>query len=180
MSILETDVLVFTRHASLTRDDYEITAEDGTVLGSVTNRGHVLSRMFLGNREFTIEDAAGNTVVSVADIVDIGFDTYEIAGPDGELATVRKRFAFTISAWVEVGDTKLELDGSLFSWEFEIRKSDELIASVSKSWTGIGNESFGVRSYAVRFSTSDTELRRVVLGTLVAIDCMRKKRNRPS
>ncbi|MCZ9309568.1 LURP-one-related/scramblase family protein [Corynebacterium uberis] len=185
--LLRTDELILQQVSAMASNNFEITDSSETVVGTVVTEGSALGRAFLGARELTICDDTGATVVHISDTPNFLHDTYELSDAAGApLAHLDRRYAFFsdgLNASLADGTT-LTLSGKVFSFDFTVTRGDDThppIATISRQWAGLGRGLLGHSRYALSFDPHTlAKLRAAVLGTVVALDLLRAKKNNNS
>jgi uncharacterized protein YxjI len=160
-------------------NDFAITDPAGTAVGHIHTGGDGASRFFLGSRELDVYDADGSALLHVSDPVDFLQDTFELSHPDGRpLAHAVKRFTLLRTA-VDVdvvGGPRLELQGDLLGYDFQILAGDTVAATVSRQWAGISKALLGHSRYVVGIrSDAPRDIRAAVIGSCLILDLIRAK-----
>lgn len=184
MGLIDAQTLVIDQIASLTREDFAI-HENGEQVGWIHTGGDAFSRFFTGAREFTVTEMDGTPVLELTDEWSFGRDTYQLRdGGGATLGTIRREISFLkkrVSFLPADGAAPVEVEGSAFSYEYAIYVTGEQVAEVSRGYQGIAGALFGADRYAVTFGPGvDPRLRQIIIGTVVAIDVMRRKDSRRS
>lgn len=176
---MDAQQLVIDQVTSVFRNDFDV-YENNEVVGHITTEGGLASRLFAGNREFTVTEFDGTPVLRLMDVLNLGRDTYEIAdGTGAYLGTIRREITFLrkrITFIPADGGLPLEVHGSFWDYDYTIEVNREPMASISQQWGGLGQALMGRKQYLASFThTSDPRLRQVILGVVVAIDLMKAK-----
>ncbi len=177
-SLLTSNTLVVQQTRSFMSNDFEMQSQDGGVLGRVLTTGSTAGRLLKGNRTFDLVDDRGNLLIKIVDPFDFGLDRYELQNPDGSVfAHVQKQFSFMRKRLtIELPGLTLELEGSLFEYDFNITVNGHVAARVAREWGGLVAGLRGKSRYGVNFDPSAPEpVRLAILGGLVALDLIRAK-----
>lgn len=177
-SLLTSNTLVVQQTRSFMSNDFEMQSQDGRVLGRVLTTGSTAGRLLKGNRTFDLVDDRGNLIIKIVDPFDFGLDRYELQNPDGSVfAHVQKQFSFMRKRLtIELPGLTLELEGSLFEYDFNITVNGHVAARVAREWGGLVAGLRGKSRYGVNFDPSAPEpVRLAILGGLVALDLIRAK-----
>lgn len=177
-SLLTSNTLVVQQTRSFMSNDFEMQSQDGRVLGRVLTTGSTAGRLLKGNRTFDLVDGNGNLLLKIVDPFDFGLDRYELLNPDGSLfAHVQKQFSFMRKRLtIELPGLTLELEGSLFEYDFNITVNGHVAARVAREWGGLVAGLRGKSRYGVNFDPGAPEpVRLAMLGGLVALDLIRAK-----
>ncbi|WHS51234.1 phospholipid scramblase-related protein [Rothia sp. SD9660Na] len=177
-SLLTSNTLVVQQTRSFMSNDFEMQSQDGRVLGRVLTTGSTAGRLLKGNRTFDLVDDRGNLLIKIVDPFDFGLDRYELQNPDGSVfAHVQKQFSFMRKRLtIELPGLTLELEGSLFEYDFNITVNGHVAARVAREWGGLVAGLRGKSRYGVNFDPSAPEpVRLAILGGLVALDLIRAK-----
>lgn len=179
---MDAQQLVIDQVTSVFRNDFDV-YENNEVVGHITTEGGLASRLFAGNREFTVTEFDGTPVLRLMDVLNLGRDTYEIAdGTGAYLGTIRREITFLrkrITFIPADGGLPLEVHGSFWDYDYSIEVNREEMATISQRWAGLARALMGGQRYAVTFAhTSDPRLRQVILGVVIAIDLMKAKDRR--
>lgn len=183
MTILSHDVLVMDQVTSFMSNDFAIHDQLGHPVGTIHTEGGALSRMVMGSRQLTIHEATGAPLLTVDDVPNFGFDTFDLLGSNGQrFAEVRKNFTlFTKHLSVVLANETLELRGSFWEREFTVESSAGEVARVSRNWPGIGAALLGKERYVLGFAPgSPSDQRAATLGAVIALDLIREKERRAS
>ncbi|MDY3048226.1 MAG: hypothetical protein SOR40_00385 [Rothia sp. (in: high G+C Gram-positive bacteria)] len=177
-ALLTENTLIVQQTRSLMSNDFSLYRSDGQLLGQVLTTGSMAGRFLAGNRSFDLVDQQGNLLIKIYDPFDFGLDRYEIHNPDGSLfAQVQKQFSFMHKRLlIQMPGLSLDLEGSLFEYDFAIRTKGHLAAQVSRQWGGLIAGLRGKSRYQVSFDPVAPEpVRLAILGGLVALDLIRAK-----
>lgn len=178
MSLLDRDVLVIDQVTSFLRNDFQILDPQGQPVGQILTQGSGLARAFLGNRQLTVAEPDGTTLMTVDDVPNFGRDTFDLLGPDGtRFAEVVKQFTlFSKHLTVQTDAGQLELQGSFWEREFTVDGDGGQAAQVTRSYPGIGAAFLGKERYVLAFSPDlPATLRAGTLGAVIALDLIRQK-----
>ena len=186
--LLQQDVLVVDQVTSFMSNDFAIYDRAGQVVGQIRTEGGLGSRMLIGSRQFTVFDTDGQPVLQIYDSPNFGLDKFELADGAGQpIGRVVKQFSFfSKRLTLEVaGGQYLDLKGDWFDFSFEITGPEGVVATVSRSWPGVAGGLLGRSRFVVAFNRSATpQVRRAVLGAVVAVDLIRatatRGRSRPA
>ncbi|WP_245625763.1 phospholipid scramblase-related protein [Corynebacterium lowii] len=92
---------------------------------------------------------------------------------------LRKRFSFfrnKVDMHLADG-RKVELNGSLWDYDFRFELEGMTLAAVTRTWGGLGRALMGHSRYHLQFTPGlGEELHAAVLGGVVALDLIREKR----
>lgn len=177
-SLLTSNTLVVQQTRSFMSNDFEMQSQDGRVLGRVLTTGSTAGRLLKGSRTFDLVDDRGNLLIKIVDPFDFGLDRYELQNPDGSVfAHVQKQFSFMRKRLtIELPGLTLELEGSLFEYDFNITVNGHVAARVAREWGGLVAGLRGKSRYGVNFDPGAPEpVRLAILGGLVALDLIRAK-----
>lgn len=176
------DALVMQQVSSFMANDFQICDTAGVEVGRFAGTDSAGARFFKGPRQFALYDNDARVLLTLDDVPNFGFDTFELSAPDGRpLATIRSRFSlFRTRVSVEVSDGwELELSGNLMDYNFEIVAGGRPTATVSRQWAGMGKAFLGHSQYLLSFDpTTTAQGRLVVIGAVLALDLLRMKRQR--
>lgn len=181
MTIFESDVLVIQQTKNLMKNDFAILNGEGVQVAHVETGGSALGRMFAGSRQLTVFDGPDNPVLQVKDTMSVGRDRMEIMdGQGNQIATLVKRITFfKTKVTVDFQGEEIDMDGNLWDFEFQISARGQVIATVSRSWSGLGNALIGKSTYAVRLApTLSPGHRLMTVGAVLALDLIREKQSR--
>ncbi len=181
MTIFEPNVLVFQQIKNLMKNDFAILDDQGTQIAHVETGGSALGRLFAGSRQLTVFDGPNNPVLQVKDNMSVGRDRMEILDGQGQhIANLVKRITlFKTRIAVEFQGEEIELLGNLWDFEFQISARSAVIASVSRSWSGLGNALLGKSTYSVQLAPNLSVGHRLMcIGSVLALDLIREKQNR--
>lgn len=181
MSSLMNDVLVFQQTKNLVKNDFAIMDEHGQQVGHVETGGSTLGRLFKGSRELTVFDGPENPVFRVKDTMTFGRDRMEILdATGGPLASLVKRFTvFKTRISLDLQGEEIELDGSIWGFEFQMKGPGGVMGSVSREWSGVGNAFMGKSTYSLRLAQNlTTPQRYALIGAVLALDLIREKESR--
>lgn len=176
--LLTSPALVFQQTSSMLSNDFSIEDGAGNLLARVVTTGGVGARLLRGSRTFDLVDDRGTLLLHIKDPFDLGLDRYELIYPDGSLlAHVRKQFSLVRKRLsIEMPGLTLEVAGSLFEYDFDIRAGQTLAAQVSRQWGGVMAGLRGRSRYGVSFDPGAPEtVRLAMIGALIALDLMRAK-----
>jgi uncharacterized protein YxjI len=140
-------------------EDSDITDEQGRTVYQVDGKVFSLRNLLI------VRDAQGNEAARVQRKLMAFRPTYEISSNGEEMAEVRKKFftpfhdEFTIDV---PGPDDLEMVGNVFAHEYEIRRGDQTVATVSKRWISL-TETYGV-------DVAPGEDDRLILACVLALD----------
>ena len=181
MTIFESDVLVIQQTKNLMKNDFAILNGEGVQVAYVETGGSALGRMFAGSRQLTVFDGPDNPVLQVKDTMSVGRDRMEIMdGQGNQIATLVKRITFfKTKVTVDFQGEEIDLDGNLWDFEFQISARGQVIATVSRSWSGLGNALIGMSTYSVRLAPNLSPGHRLMtVGAVLALDLIREKQSR--
>ncbi len=180
--LLSHDVLIVQQINSFMANDFDILDTTGGVLGRVVGQDSFGGLFFAGPRRFLLVQSDGTPLLAFDDVMDIGFDTFEMSWPDGRrLATLRRRpalFSTSITVTAATG-TSLDLVGDLGGLDYQVVSGGTVLGRVAREWAGMGAALLGHSRYAMAFAPDATaETRLLALGTAIALDLIRRKRRR--
>lgn len=180
--LLSHDVLIVQQINSFMANDFDILDTTGGVLGRVVGQDSFGGLFFAGPRRFLLVQSDGTPLLAFDDVMDIGFDTFEMSWPDGRrLATLRRRpalFSTSITVTAATG-TSLELVGDLGGLDYQVVSGGTVLGRVAREWAGMGAALLGHSRYAMAFAPdANAETRLLALGTAIALDLIRRKRRR--
>lgn len=178
LPLLTENTLVVQQTRSFMSNDFELQSQGGQVLGRVLTTGSTAGRLLKGNRTFDLVDSNGNLLLKIIDPFDLGLDRYELHNPDGSLfAHVQKQFSFMRKRLaIELPGLTLQLEGSLFEYDFNITVNGHVAAHVARQWGGLMAGLRGKSRYGVTFDPGAPEpVRLAIVGGLVALDLIRAK-----
>ncbi|WP_237201207.1 LURP-one-related/scramblase family protein [Rothia nasimurium] len=176
--LLSENTLTVQQTRSFLSNDFAFLGADGRLLGRVLTTGSTAGRLLKGSRTFDLVDGSGNLLLKIVDPFDFGLDRYELLNPDGSLfAHVQKQFSFMRKRLtIELPGLTLELEGSLFEYDFNITANGHVAARVAREWGGLVAGLRGKSRYGVNFDPGAPEpVRLAMLGGLVALDLIRAK-----
>lgn len=180
MELLQNDVLIVDQVTSFLSNDFAISDAQGRQIGHIHTEGSGLSRIFMGNRRFTVMDASGQPVVLLDDVVSLGRDRMNIMTPDGgRLAElVRKVTFFRPKFSLNLADgTEMSIDGDFMQRQYTL-ETERMgqIARISRSYAGLGSALMGRDRYALEIASFvEPWLRATIIGTVIAVDLCRLK-----
>ena len=180
--LLSHDVLIVQQINSFMANDFDILDTTGGVLGRVVGQDSLGGLFFAGPRRYLLVQSDGTPLLAFDDVMDIGFDTFEMSWPDGRrLATLRRRpalFSTSITVTAATG-ASLELVGDLGGLDYQVVSGGTVLGRVAREWAGMGAALLGHSRYAMAFAPDATaETRLLALGTAIALDLIRRKRRR--
>ncbi|RXW32132.1 LURP-one-related/scramblase family protein [Propioniciclava flava] len=180
--LLSHDVLIVQQINSFMANDFDILDTTGGVLGRVVGQDSFGGLFFAGPRRFLLVQSDGTPLLAFDDVMDIGFDTFEMSWPDGRrLATLRRRpalFSTSITVTAATG-ASMELVGDLGGLDYQVVSGGTVLGRVAREWAGMGAALLGHSRYAMTFAPGATEETRLLaLGTAIALDLIRRKRRR--
>lgn len=179
MTLLTANTLVFQQVTAMMTNDFAIQDAAGAVVGRVETHGSLGSLLTKGSRHFTVRDADDQAVLGVRDPLNFLRDTFTLENPDGaELGQVRKRFTFFtqhLEITLNSGEV-INLQGNLRGMDFEFNTQGQLVARVSRKWSGLAKGLLGHSTYALNFEAdAPVETRRAVIGAIIVLDLVRNK-----
>lgn len=179
--LLNHDVVIMQQVRSFMANDFDILDHQGGVIGILSGTDSLGARIFKGPREFLLRDADTTPLLRIHDVMNFGFDTFELTTPDGlPVATVRKRLSFlrTVVS-VTAGDgTELQLNGGFWDFDYQILYGPTVIAQIARQWAGVSRGLLGHSRYTVSFAPGTPPATRLLsLGTVIALDLIRMKRD---
>lgn len=122
-------------------------------------RGQIFS---FGNK-LSVENLMGNELVYIEQKLFKFLPEYSIFIRGEQVATVKKEFTFfTPKFYIESNMGNYDMQGEIFSHEFEIMKDGEAVASVSKQWFSF-SDTYGV-------DISQNENQAFMLALVIVID----------
>jgi uncharacterized protein YxjI len=183
MSLLTHNQLVFQQTKSFSKNDFAILDAGGVQVAHVETGGSALGRAFLGARELTVFDGPDNPVARVTDTMTFGRDRLEILdGAGNPLASLVQRITlFSTRITIQLPDQQIDLVGDMWGYDFQFVGPQGVWATVSRTWSGMGNAFLGKSTYLVELAADlDTRQRLTVIGSVLALDLIREKRDRNS
>lgn len=181
MGLLDQDVLVIDQVTSFMSNDFAIHDETGQVVGQIQTEGGLGSRMVMGNRRFTVVDSDGSVLLQIHDTPNIGRDKFELSDASGAaIGRLVKQFTlFGKKLSLQLPGSEMQLAGRLFDFNFEVTADSTTIATISRSWPGLAGGLLGRSRFVVAFAPPATpEMRRGIIGAVVAVDLIRAKEER--
>ncbi len=182
--LLTHDVVAMQQITTVLSNEFDILDASGGVIGRVVGTDSLGARLFTGPREFTLHEADGTPLLGIHDVPDFGLDTFALTRPDGgTVATLTKRLALfqTVVDVTAADGSQLSLSGNFWDFEFSILQWAVPVATVTRDWADLGEFFLGHTRYAVVFSAgAPTGTHLTVLGTVVALDLIRRKRRNNS
>lgn len=180
--LVDHDTLIVDQVTNWLTTDFAIYDLEQNQVGTISTQGGLGKRMFMGNREFTITDnATGELLCSVVDVPNFGRDTFEVLAPGGGLLTkITKEITFfrTRLTVALADNTEVTVTGSFFEYEFQIAGPMGPVAAIHRSWPSLGRFLLDHDRYALSFvAGTSPEVRVASLGTVIAIDLIRAKRD---
>lgn len=181
MLLLNEDVLVFQQVTAMMTNNFAIHDAAGAVVGNVETHGSLGSLLVKGSRHFTVSDADGQPVVVLRDPLNFVRDTFELENPDGSsLGQIRKRFTFfgqRLGITLDSGEL-IELKGNLPGLNFDLRMQGNIVARVSRRWSGVARGLLGRSTYSLTFEpVVPAEIRKATIAAMIALDLVRHKEN---
>lgn len=183
--LLGHDTLVMQQVTGFLSNDFDILDSTGQqVVGHVTTTGNGVSRFFAGSRSLDVADADGTPLLHVEDPPDLGFDRFELSTPDGApLAEVNSHFALfstRVSLSVAAGPL-FELNGDMLGLDYTFRLGDQLAATVTRQWGGLGRGVLGHSRYVLAIDpAAPPRARLAIIGGCIVLDLIRQKKSRSS
>ncbi|UFU05244.1 LURP-one-related/scramblase family protein [Ruania halotolerans] len=181
MTLLAHHRLVIDQVTNFMSNDFAISDPQGQQVGHIETGGSALGRALMGSRELTVFDGPGQPLLHVKDTVTFGRDRMEIFDGHGQpLAHLVKRIAFfRTRVTIELDGTPLELTGNIWGFDFTLSGPRGQMATVARSWSGIGKALLGHSRYVVDLSPElAPRERQAVLGAVIALDLIREKQQR--
>lgn len=180
MELLQNDVLILDQVTSFLSNDFAISDAQGRQIGHIHTEGSGLSRIFMGNRRFTVMDASGQPVVLLDDVVSLGRDRMNIMTPDGgRLAElVRKVTFFRPKFSLNLADgTEMQIDGNFMQREYTLQTEQMgQIARISRSYQSFTKAFLGHERYSLEIAGFvEPWLRATIIGAVIAVDLCRLK-----
>ncbi|WP_437185063.1 LURP-one-related/scramblase family protein [Planctomicrobium sp. SH668] len=126
----------------------------------------------------------GEPILRVTRGVNLFLSKVSVLDEDEDVMGGFKQKLFTIGGAFTVngadGQPLCELQGSLTGWNFQFKHEGQVLAEVTKKWSGMGKELFtGADNYVVKISDSvppDNPLRILILGAVFCIDMVLKRK----
>lgn len=185
-NLLDNNLLVMQQVDAFLANNFDICDTQGNVVGRILGTDSTGARLLLGTREFDLVGTDGTRLAHISDPPDFGFDTFTITGPDGfGLAKVQKRLSFLsrkVSVHLASGE-ELSLKGEILDYEFTVSLAgpNQPLAQASRKWTGFCDALLDKSRYALEFFPQASFTHRLaILGTMIAVDLMRRKEDKAS
>lgn len=179
-ALLMQDIVVMQLVDTILANDFQILDQVGNPIGSLHGTDSTLSRLFKGPREFALRDSTGTVLLTITDVLNIGFDTFQLHSPTGQLlADIRKRWSlFGTSVTISTADGgAYEIRGNVMDLDYQIYSGGRPIAQIARHWTSLGKALRGHNRYTVAFTPGTHPRERLlVLGAISALDLIRVKR----
>lgn len=183
MALLSADLLVMKQVTQFMSNDFDILDAAGAVVGTGHTEGSLLSRLVLGPRRIGVRDADRTPLLTVTDPLQfLRRDRMAISdGRDRPLAEVVKRIALRTSLEVAMASGgELLIQGSWLQREFDVVRNGVTVATITRKLATL-EELLGYGRYAIRFAPGQGEdLKRVVVGSAIAVDLIRRKQRQAS
>jgi uncharacterized protein YxjI len=123
----------------------------------------VRGQIFSFGKKLSIEDLDGNELVYIEQKLFKFLPEYNIYIKGEQVATVKKEFTFFAPRFnIESNMGNYDMQGEIFSHEFEILKGYDVVASVSKQWFSF-SDTYGV-------DISENENQAFMLALVIVID----------
>lgn len=123
----------------------------------------VLGKVFSFGNKLSIENMNGQELVYIEQQLFKFLPQYTIYMNGSDVGTVRKEFTFFSPCFnIESVFGNYEMEGEIFSHEFEILKNGRVVAQVSKAWFSF-SDTYGV-------DIADTEDQAFMLALVIIID----------
>lgn len=183
MALLAHDLLVIDQVTGLLTNDFAIRDAQGLQVGHILTRGSALSLMFRGPRQLAITEADQTPVMAIDDVANLGRDTFDLLGPDGQrFGEVVKQFTlFSRRLRVQLASGTLQLTGNFRDREFAVASEQGEVARISRRWPGIAQALLGRERYVLAFAPgAPLDQRAGTLGAVVALDLIRHKEQEAS
>jgi len=150
-------------------EDSQITDESGQALFDVD--GKVLSL----HNTLVMRDLHGHEVATVKRELIALTPTYRIDRPGKSSVQVRKRLInlFGDHYTIDIpGPDDLEIVGDLFDHEYQVKRADSVIATISKQWIALTD------TYGVETAAGEDDV--LLLASVLALDLAEDHEHRPS
>lgn len=183
MGILTHDTLIIDQVTNLLSNDFAVSDADGRRIGRIHTEGSVIGRIVKGSRRLVVIDEDEAPLLRLRDTMNMGRDRMEITDATGQpLATLVKKITLMRSRFsVELDGVPLDLIGNMWGFDFTMTGPRGTLATVSRSWSGVGRALLGHSRYVVELSPDlAPRERQAVLGTVIALDLVRAKQDRNS
>ncbi|MHA2787629.1 LURP-one-related/scramblase family protein [Corynebacterium sp. S7] len=184
-ALLTLDRLVISQTKSFFVDEFSISDENGSPVGTVVQSTE-LKDFFMGSRGLTVAatDIDGNStepVLIIQDPPNFVFDTYEVYLPHEEepLAVITQKFSFlkTRLSLTMSGFPDVEINGNFWDLDFSITSEGQPLARVTTGWTGLSNYMFGKNTYLLSIRPGlDPRQHAALLGATMSLDMLRTKK----
>lgn len=130
-----------------------------------------------------IKDSSGNLVCEVSRGVSIFLSTVKVHDGDGNYIGGFKQKFFSLggafSVLDEDGNQVCDLKGKWTGWDFKFLAGTNVLARVTKKWTGLGKELFtSADNYVLDISESvpdDGAVRKLIFAAVMCIDMVLKE-----
>ena len=150
-------------------EDSQITDESGQPRYNVD--GKVLSL----HNTLVMRDPRGQEVATVKRVLIALTPTYQIDRPGQNAVEVRKRLInlFGDHYTIDIpGPDDLEIVGDLFEHEYQVKRADSVIATISKQWIAL------TATYGVQTAPGEDDV--LLLASVLALDLAEDREHRPS
>ena len=150
-------------------EDSQITDESGQPLYNVD--GKVLSL----HNTLVMHDLHGQEVATVKRELIALTPTYRIDRPGRSPVQVRKRLINLVGDHYTIdipGPDDLEIAGDLFDHEYQVKRADSVIATISKQWIALTD------TYGVQTAPDEDDV--LLLASVLALDLAEDREHRPS
>jgi uncharacterized protein YxjI len=130
-----------------------------------------------------ITDTDGNLIAEVSRGISIFLSTVDVHDGSGNYLGGFKQKMFSIggafSVLDEEGDPICDLKGKWTGWDFQFVAGNNVLARVTKKWSGIGKEMFtSADNYVLDISESvpdDSAVRKLIFSAVMCIDMVLKE-----
>ncbi|WP_018296588.1 LURP-one-related/scramblase family protein [Corynebacterium lubricantis] len=183
--LLTLDTLVISQTKSFIADEFSISDEHGSPVGTVVQSTD-LKDFFMGSRGLTVAatDADGTStapVLIIQDLPNFVFDTYEVYLPQEEepLAIISQKWSFlkTRLSLTMAGFPDVEITGNFWDLDFAIASEGQPLARVTTGWTGLSNYMLGKNTYLLTIRPGlDSRQHAALLGATMSLDMLRAKK----
>lgn len=180
--LLNHNTVILQQVRNFMKDNFDILDANGRVIGYVEAEGSTLGRMLMGSRSLLVRDFDGTELFRIKDPVNFGFDTFEVydATSSHMLAKVKTRLSF-LRARLDLsisGFRLCDVEGSFWGFSYSILADGHPIANIDRQWSGFNREMLGHQRYALNMNPGlPPAAHASIIGTAIALDLMRKKRN---
>lgn len=161
-----------------------LSASDGVKLADVRTVGSGWQRAFMGPRKFEVLDNRGQVVLFIDDVVNLGRDTFHIYDRNARPLALLTKVSLFLACRIhlELADgTEVDMQGNIFSWDFDFHVNSAVPARVRRDWPGFGQSMMGRRRFVLEIDSQVSEsLRLALLGAVIALGVIKRKQDNSS